>query len=742
MNNKKNNLNEELLLIINKYDKIRNILFPSWIYIIIIIVSILFFWFVDFDVNADYMSVKYDNMWWKVDWYSMTWSVFEANNLYIWNDVVDLEVENLNTTLIWWTLEVWDNKINSNSNIINLSWFVFPFNFELDKAYLSSLPVPLYTESWKKKEFIGYLEKILYDDISLDYNKINKPDIIWIKNDVISDFGLKCLNSSKLLNYLCNKNVENFLTNMHLYDFSWYESDLSAIFNNVWDKYKADFCKWINNSIKYQSRNIDYFDNMVNQCDDGLISDLKFSQEYYVFLSELNSVLWTRVYKNNKLNNLKIIIFQRKILLNKTSISLINNYLSFLEELLKKQNLDKMYSKIVFYFNEKYLKNIISDDIKKNPSIMATSKDSVLSIENKISNVSRWDNLVWYEWIRDDEILTIVSWDKGHWAWTDEQINKQTIVSKYDDFLLELSNYIETKRKRSWEKKFTSLWKLTVSYNVDDKVSKKDFDVQVLFYNDYWYDFKIENIKINDNYINQGVNKYMKNLEYISIWDLSEYIAVLIKSEWQDTTYNICYWLREFVSSEDGLKIKDCQDDYISIEYENDYINLSLESNTLISFETNNKNLEKKLSDMSSNKDISDQKVINFISVWYEELVKLNDDSMGLDRQEILSLRSRFKDYLWSEVSINRVIKEWFFMLSFSVNGHEFEWTFDTNMNYRLSRLQIISESDTYRIPWFSVDMVANNRTDFNRFKVDPIEFLKEIDQDSINSYLEDIQEN
>ena len=707
------NVSQEVINIINIYKKINNFIFKPWLYILLFLLTTTFIVFADLDKHNDYISNNNTEKVWliEIEWW------YKANKIFI---PENLEINWLNINILWWSIYFsWDNLISSN-NIISYSWFVIPSNKEISNSLINNAELIANNSYWKNE-----IEEVIRENLSWNswFSSIEAANLRWIRwNDIINHFWLSCIESIKISSYLCNKNINNFIENFYLYniraDLEWFKN----IYRNSNITQKELICEWI---LKHQQRNQindDYIIEIWNLCSDTIQKNIIKSSEFISFVKEERSNLTSRVYHNNDINNYKILSFQSKIFRDRTDIRLISSYLTFVEELLGRRELNQNYIDIVYYYNNRYLNNFISSIRSSN---QRQERDQSLDrISWILNNINNWNRISWYVWISNTankDLVSYFEWSQ-HWsAWNNRPV---TFLAIYENYISRTNNYSELNRNIN-----NSLRKVQSSGILN--VWEKNVNIEFILKNE-WSQFYIESLKLNSNKeIEEDLNRYIKN-DNITINNLINYMerANILNNfnPWQ-VVVNICDELKiEF----NRLEITCSQSQITIIDWWDKNI-LNLNWQVLVWFQSSNKEIEIKWNDLINNNNIF---WINIIDFYYDinssnNNIANEDDNEEewFDINEVNYINRLISWMFGSDVKIISNKSNRLYNIEFNIKWLNINWDLNIWNNNKLNNIIITNRNDA-QLSWFEINLVSNNQTLINQIKNDPISVFKNFNSD------------
>jgi hypothetical protein len=226
-----------------------------------------------------------------------------------------------------------------------------------------------------------------------------QPNISLPINDtLIGTFNLQCLSQAKIYNGMCDAFTRNFVDTFMLYninaDFEGFKTIFTNILNN--DTYQNDMCK---NLIYYSYYSRDTSDDikaLMKMCSPADYDRFNKFALFSTLQKQLeNKNIDNTVYPDDIINAYKInsflqILYQ-DINSNRINADRINNYFDFVEELLKEDKIDILWTNIIYDFNNYKLKNIL-----ENPelSIKLGDQTEISALLKRINSINNGNLLI------------------------------------------------------------------------------------------------------------------------------------------------------------------------------------------------------------------------------------------------------------------------------------------------------------------------------------------------------------
>lgn len=321
--------------------------------------------------------------------------------------------------------------LSTYNNMVSYNGFILPRYFAGDVSLFSNKKQ--FEESdFNNEKMNTFLTNFLNitnkEDIS---TKENTP--IPLNGDIVTTFNLQCLSQTKIYNGLCDIFTRNFIDTFLLYniseDIAWFKTIFNTLKSN--DEYKDTICKNLIMHSYYTNNTSEDIKSVVKMC---WSSDYDSFNKFALF-SEIQKELESKnisklIYSDKIANAYKthsfIQIIYEDINNKRVSISRISNYLTFIEELLKKDELEAMETNSIYYFNNYKLKPILEDP---ELSMKMGSKTDISTLIKRINTINNWDSFMGYEGLKYlvNENILVEKAIEGTW---DTIENYETTIEK------------------------------------------------------------------------------------------------------------------------------------------------------------------------------------------------------------------------------------------------------------------------------------------------------------------------
>ena len=357
-------VDKNLVGIIEKYKNIHYLFFRWWYFILAVIIGIL--WWVLLQVKAntpDSFEMINDssiqNIWrWIEETSDKKLSVLSGSDI----DIVALVP--YGAVSIDWDL------FSSKSNLIKYNWVVLPQLSFINFNSWEIVSLENFDAKTLTRNDIENLVVELITDDSNYKNTTNLPsvwDVRWIPNTfqwwLYNGFNLKCLNSNKISDFVCDKFLDNFYLYGKYYNLSEDSSEFAELIRNIKKQWKdiEPLCKMIKDYTLRSWLTSDVMFSMMENCG---VNDYMYYKKLVNFI-DLENSLWQpelsdKVFDDPDLNAYKLLSAQQNVykILDGTSIneSYIKSYLKYVQNLLDKDKgsnryLHPIYKDLLYVFN-------------------------------------------------------------------------------------------------------------------------------------------------------------------------------------------------------------------------------------------------------------------------------------------------------------------------------------------------------------------------------------------------------
>ena len=729
---------------IKNYKVIYSIFFKYWITIIVIILAIIIFLKVikkeiKLDINNEYDAQR-DSLIQKYN---------EGEN-----KIKDIEKNNsdIKIKIQQGILDISDDILLSYDNLISFKWYTIPrWTFLYEPESIEN------RDYFNDSDYdIEKLNKFMTNMVFVDYDEINtkktsEPTFLQLENNNIEEtFFLSCANRPRLFNTICDKYINIFLKWFFVYrinnDFPWVTKTLKNLITK--EKYKETACKWLNNYIWYSNSAPSQLENIAILCWGDYLNNFYLTQDFIKTKSELeNKYITASTSKYKEINEYKLVSYQQ-ILYNNLEKGippyewLYKNYTNYLISLLRKASenpIDSFYFDTTYRFNNIY---IIPTLNKVKYQSTSNKREEIESIITDLEKINNWNTIDWYIWLKF--VLTNNS--------LEEKINKiwSNFISTRDDIMSVLLKNIKS---LSYIKVINDeiIWN-DIKINWYLSINIKGTSTPVFFWSileNKNGNLIIKEISLNwYDELNTILWVIIDQKDY-SIWEIYEYIQDNI---WlylsKDFDATPCDTIKEKLEK---LKINwfellYCDENRINMlkwtSWDKIFYQVKMDQYNINTIKSTNEDAQKYIDKNFVWIKTNSITVSNILSsiLKYEPEIPINSGTLEWSNNAVVAIDD-FKNFLWIVVT-DIWERDGKAAVEFEVNNIKFIWIYDTNSK-KLWPLFVEKEwVDRNEINFrkFSLYLTYENQNEINRFLIETVQYLQEIDSYLVKKYI--INEN
>lgn len=724
---------------VKNYKVIYSVFFKYWIIILVIILAIVIFFTrikkeKKLDINNEYDAQR-DSLIKKYNEENDKIKNIEKNN------------SDIKITIKQWILDVSEDILLSYDNLISFKWFTIPrwtFLYEPesieDRSFFDS---PDYD--------IEKLNKFMTNMVFVDYDEINskkadEPTFLQLENNSIEDtFFLSCANRPRLFNTICDKYINIFLKGFFVYkinnDFPWTTKTLKNLITK--EKYKQAACDWLNYYISYSNSAPSQLEDIAILCWWEYLNNFYIAQDFIKTKNELeNKYITSSTSKYKEINEYKLVSYQQ-ILYNNLEKwippyeGLYKNYTNYLISLLRKINekpVDSFYFDATYRFNNLY---IIPTLNKVKYQSTSNKREEIEAIITDLEKINNWNTIDWYAWLK--YALTNDS--------LEEKINKiwSNFISTRDDIMsvllknIKSLSYIKIINDEIIWNDIKINWYLSITLKGKSSpiffwsiLENKNGNLVVKEISLNWYDE-----------LNTILWIRISQKDY-SIWEMYEYIQNnigLYLSE--DFNATPCDTIKERLEK---LKINSfellyCDESRINmLKWSGDKIfyQIKMDQYNIKSIKSTNEEVQQYIDKNFVWIDTNSITVSNILSsiLTYEPAKITVSDTLEWSNDAVVAIDD-FRNFLWIVVK-DIWEKDGKAAVEFEINNIKFVWIYDTNSKklWPLFVEKDWAERDEINFRNFALYLTSENQNEINRFLIETVQYLKEIDSYLVNKYI------
>lgn len=725
---------------IKNYKIIYSVFFKYWIVILTIIIAIFAFLIVikkekKLNINNDYNSEKE--------------LLIGQYNKEI-NNIKDIEKNNsnINIKIKQWILDVSEDILLSYDNLISYKWYTIPrwtFLYEpesiKDREYFNN-------SDYDINELSNFMKNVVfvnYDEINSKKN--SNPSFLQLENNSVEDtFFLSCANRPRLFNTICDKYINNFLEWFFVYkidnDFPWVVTTLKNLVTK--EKYKDAACNWLINYVTYSYSAPSQLEDIAILCWWQYLTDYYLTQDFIKTKNELeNKYITSFTSKYHEINEYKLLSYQQILYNNLENWIppyewLYKNYTNFLISIIRKSNdnpVDSFYYDTTYRFNNLY---IIPTLNKVKYQSTSNKREEIESIISDLEKINNWSSIDWYVWLKS--LLTNDS--------LEEKINKiwSNFISTRDDIMsillknIKALNYLKVINDEINWNNIKINWYLSISI----KGSSNPVFFWSILENKNW-NLVIKEISLNWYDELNTILWIRINQKDYSLWEMYEYI--------QD---NIWLYLSEDFNSTPCDTIKQrleklnikwfellyCDENRINMikwtSWDKVLYQVKMDKYNIKSVKATNDDAQHYYDQNFVWIETNSITISNILSniLTYEPEKIIISDKLEWSNDAVVAIDD-FKNFLW--IVVTDIWERWWkAAVEFEINNIQFVWIYDTSTK-KLGPLYVEkawAARDEINFRNFSLYLTYENQNEINRFLIETVQYLKEVDSYLVNKYI------
>lgn len=734
-----------------KYQKSHNILFKYWVFLLIAIFSTIKI----YSIFSNKSIEIYDKN-----------SLESQKETKINEFTKKLQQKNNQGSFTWplmlWQIQETNEYIESFNNLVYYKGFVVPRFFWVSKI-AQIKDINYFKDGNYSLEELDILFKNIFIWSNKNINKPQKNISFPLSKWIIEDFNLQCLFQKKINNFICNIFVEKFLNEFFIYNIETDIDNFKYIMNNILlqRKYNQNWCTQVLHYAYYTEKENIELENILKQCSPIHQEEYRLFINFTEIQKELfNKFISNRIYKDEIINTYKLISFQQIInddITNKIiNIDRINWYFSFLQELLKRDNIWLFYKELTYYFNNYHLKKAI-ENVEITSKI--ANKIEIDNISKQIMWFNNWNQLIWYTWLTEQVNKNL--------------IEKETFISpkeeKEENYEQKIENLLKQIQDIDIKQKYLSGSDILINW-IRKIIKKENIKKENLDTIDITTKLRLEENKntllvkqISFEWfdeISDAINKIIetKNWWY---WDLKKYVDqnkflfTATNETNEEEIESVCRNLSQVLVDQE---IKVCNKNRVDIDL--------LRKNKIITMKVSHNNFLLNKIDISDdnakallNKYLSNPNIINKMN--YEKITKIDfvefmqktisefiqflpkEDWTTEWSSNTMIIMERIKTYLW--VQVNDIVeKNEKVLLDFTITWIPFLWYYNIKDN-KISPIYF-KEANKAKTPIiiknFSLTLTDENKATLNIFISQPLELIKQYSPEDYILYQKFLSEN
>ena len=371
--------------VVDTYKKIYRIIFRWGVFIFVVILGIVSWILVQVKANhsSGLQLINDSTIWNMNDW-------VESNVDKILSNQISKE-KNIEPIVSYGSISLTNKSLQSKSNLIKYQWIVLPQIVHLDFDATDFISLEKFSNKETSREDVEKMVKYLVtnDAYRRTSSLPNAASVRWQPKTfeawLIDWFGLWCVKSEKVSDFVCDKLLEKFYKYGKYYDLSLYSSDVLLLVRelNRQGKDIQPICEMIPEYIWHSwVISADILGSVMNFCSEEEFSNYRRMVNFIDIENSLRQPeLLDKVFDDPDLNAYKLLSAQQIVYrsLNSSSINenFIRTYLTFVQNLLSKDRgtnkyLAPIYKDMLYVFNTDVLYDTLQQKGKITPEL--TSK--------------------------------------------------------------------------------------------------------------------------------------------------------------------------------------------------------------------------------------------------------------------------------------------------------------------------------------------------------------------------------
>lgn len=616
-----------------------------------------------------------------------------------------------------------------------------------------------YFESWDYEisDLENFAKNILFTNTNQIKTKKRIPISLPIEESISKTFYLECTNNIKFFNKTCDHYIKNFIKTFFIYDISKDYDGLKKIFNNIKKtKHKEEFCKSIKKYTLYSNDTNQSLEDIFVSCWSKYYQSFNTLKLFLDIQDQLEKgYIKKSIHQNKELNNYKLISYQQILYndIHQNTIDIIRfeTYINYLQNILKEnEKIDQFYIDLTYRFNNNYIINILNKLKYKSSDNKKIEIDKIISNLNKLNN---WDQLVWYNGLKTKISNKKLEKQNIFYIDTEKEFSTQDDIKKSLQNIKKLSFFKIIKERISWEKIKVS-WYFSIKTNewyipIYSSIILKYIDKELI----------IENIKINKyNELNKTIENLIK-IENYTISKLYQYIQENINIFMSPDKISTCEIIENtineiFEKSKDisWLEILECNSENVSIiknqEIDNSknkiYYKIYMDNFNIKDILISNRYIENEINKSLTNINTNNITIANM--VW--KIISYNIETKEFVQEGSNNIIITIEDFEKYLNTIPKDIVEWNnkIILEFSIQWNNFIGTYNTETK-KLWPISFKYNEKNNDVEWnktnkydlkiknFKLYLKETNQNEINKFLINPINFLKEENLETVSIY-------
>jgi hypothetical protein len=230
-------------------------------------------------------------------------------------------------------------------------------------------------------------QNIIFSPIQQNSTESNLPNTIPVFN-ITTTFNIDCIHNI-ISSPICTQYLQNFLQYSFMYDRMNAE-DIEQIHNSLVSSQKRQtrYCESIVDHVLYAKKTDDKANKLVQDCPMQIQEKLTQQNNFREIQDQLkNKNIQNTTYSDANLNKYKLVSMWQALyndnIQNRSNARYIEQYIVYVQTLLKKNILTGAYVDMIYYYNNTYLLPYLYSIQTQNPSISNANAIENIMILNK-----------------------------------------------------------------------------------------------------------------------------------------------------------------------------------------------------------------------------------------------------------------------------------------------------------------------------------------------------------------------
>jgi hypothetical protein len=295
----------------------------------------------------------------------------------------------------WWSLTTSGSMIIADNNLMQYKWFVTPRFLSIYKTAPIIDLITLDKGQYSIQDIDSVFQNIIFSPIQQNSTDSSQPSTIPLFT-IANNFNIDCIYNI-VSSPICESYVQNFVQYGFMYDWIWAE-DVDNIHKALVQSKQRQtrYCESIVDHILYTKKNNTKAIELLQDCPITIQEEGQQLSNFRDIQEQLkNKSMQSTVYIDTNLNKYKLSSMRQALyndnIQNKSNPRYIEQYIAYMQSLLKKNALTGAYIDMTYYYNNTYLLPYLYSIQNQNPSISNTN-----AIENIIT-LNKGSKLLWFD---------------------------------------------------------------------------------------------------------------------------------------------------------------------------------------------------------------------------------------------------------------------------------------------------------------------------------------------------------